>query len=105
MPSERKRSPARKTGRVKRSGNKTSRRTSRSRSSSGAPGTLAVLDALAPAFERAGVAWCLYGGQAVNIYGVPRLTADLDVMVAVPDDQLSSFIAVMTKAGFAPRID
>jgi hypothetical protein len=38
--------------------------------------------AILGAFEREGVEYCVFGGIAVNIHGLPRFTEDLDVFVA-----------------------
>jgi hypothetical protein len=45
--------------------------------------------------------WYLFGAQAVIAYGVPRLSADVDV---TPDDP-ERFATVMHAAGFALRVD
>jgi hypothetical protein len=48
--------------------------------------------------------WYLSGAQAVVAYGVPRLSADVDVTVAlVPDDPVA-FVKDMDAAGFSLRV-
>jgi len=63
---------------------------------------LAVLAAIAPALRRSGDRWYLFGAQAVTIWGRPRLSADVDITVAIagpPDD----FVAAALDAGFDLR--
>lgn len=43
------------------------------------------------------------GGIAVNLYGVPRMTADLDLMLQIEPENLSSFVAAITELGYKPR--
>lgn len=38
-----------------------------------------LLAALASAFDTLGMSWYLFGAQAAIVYGVARLTADVDV--------------------------
>jgi hypothetical protein len=40
------------------------------------PAAVELLAALAPVAERWG-RWCVFGAQAVVVYGVPRLSADV----------------------------
>jgi hypothetical protein len=42
------------------------------------PAAVELLLALAPVAERWG-RWCVFGAQAVVVYGVPKLSADVDV--------------------------
>ena len=65
---------------------------------------LAVLAAVAPVLRRSGDRWYLFGAQAVTIWGRPRLSADVDITVAIagpPDD----FVAATLAAGFDLRSD
>lgn len=43
-----------------------------------------LLADLAAALETLGIPWYLFGAQAAIVYGVPRLTADVDVTVKAP---------------------
>ena len=64
---------------------------------------LAVLAAVASVLRRSGNRWYLFGAQAVTVWGRPRLSADVDITVAIagpPDD----FVAAMLHAGFDLRI-
>jgi hypothetical protein len=45
----------------------------------------------------------VFGAQAVNLYGVPRATADLDVTIDLPDGPTPTFLRALDAAGFAAR--
>lgn len=49
------------------------------------------------------VRYLVVGGIAVNLYGVPRMTADLDIMLALESTNLSKFVSVITELGYKPR--
>jgi hypothetical protein len=68
------------------------------------PAALDLLAALAPVIGRWG-RWYLFGAQAVILYGVPRLSADVDVTVALAPDDPERFAAEMRAAGFDLRVD
>lgn len=96
-------------GRRKRSAKTTSRRTPASRPSSRrrthparAPHELA-LAAFAELAKRTKLRWYVFGAQAVNLFGYPRATADLDVTVDLGDNSTERFVRVLERAGFAPR--
>ena len=65
---------------------------------------LELLTALAPVASRWG-RWYVFGAQAVILYGVPRLSADVDVTLALDPDAPDRFAADMTSAGFSLRVD
>lgn len=44
---------------------------------------------VAKLLESLGIAYCLIGGYAVAVHGVPRHTADLDLLVELTEDQLA----------------
>jgi hypothetical protein len=48
--------------------------------------------------------WYLFGAQAVQVWGLPRLTADVDVTARLESDNPSAFIAAMGEAGFDLRV-
>ncbi|MBI4262814.1 MAG: nucleotidyltransferase [Acidobacteria bacterium] len=68
------------------------------------PAALELLAALAPVLERWG-RWYLFGAQAVILHGVPRLSADVDVTLALAPDTPDRFAAEMQSAGFALAVD
>lgn len=49
--------------------------------------------------------WYVFGAQAVIAYGVPRLSADVDVTVKLVPDEPERFARDMQAAGFALRVD
>jgi hypothetical protein len=67
------------------------------------PAALDVLAALAPVAARWG-RWYLFGAQAVIAYGVPRLSADVDVTLQLNPDDPEGFVREMATAGFAMRV-
>lgn len=67
------------------------------------PAARELLAALAPVLARWG-RWYLFGAQAVVVHGVPRLSADLDVTLALHPDSPERFALDMEAAGFQSRI-
>lgn len=53
------------------------------------------------ALKRARVPYVLVGGMAVNYYGFPRATIDIDFLIALEDEQAaSSLVGALKKLGF-----
>ncbi len=67
------------------------------------PAARELLVALAPVLARWG-RWYLFGAQAVVVHGVPRLSADLDVTLALEPDAPDRFAREMAAAGFLLRV-
>jgi hypothetical protein len=67
------------------------------------PAALELLTALEPVVARWG-RWYVFGAQAVIVYGVPRLSADVDVTLALEPDTPERFAREMQAAGFALRV-
>ncbi len=63
------------------------------------PAAVELLRALAPVLARWG-RWYVFGAQAVIAYGVPRLSADVDVTLALTPELPDGFAADMARAGF-----
>jgi hypothetical protein len=68
------------------------------------PAAVELLTALRPVLARWG-RWYVFGAQAVTSYGVPRLSADVDVTLALVPDAPERFARDMHDAGFTPRVD
>jgi len=68
------------------------------------PAALELLTAAAPVLARWG-RWYVFGAQAVIAYGVPRLSADVDVTLALVPDAPEQFARDMQAAGFSPRVE
>jgi hypothetical protein len=63
-----------------------------------------VLRAVAAALGRSGLRWYVFGAQAVLAYGLPRLTADLDITVAAQPGQVPNLVSSMEAAGLDLRV-
>jgi signal recognition particle subunit SEC65 len=50
------------------------------------------------------VKYLVIGGVALNLHGVPRATADLDLAVEIEKKNLEKIAAVFKKIGFKPRV-
>ena len=68
------------------------------------PAALELLTALSKVLASWG-RWYLFGAQAVIAYGVPRLSADVDVTLRLVPDEPERFARDMKGAGFGLRID
>ena len=68
------------------------------------PAALELLTALSTVLARWG-RWYVFDAQAVIAYGVPRLSADVDVTVALGPDEPERFVRDMEVSGFALRVD
>lgn len=44
------------------------------------------------------------GGIAVNLYGIERATADIDIILKLDEDNLLKFIEVAKKLGLKPKV-
>ena len=64
-----------------------------------------ALVAFAKFAKKLGVRWYVFGAQAVNLYGFPRATADLDVTVELGKLDPIDVVARLRKANFTPRFE
>jgi len=62
-----------------------------------------VYEAVFCGLNGAGVRYLIVGAVAVNLHGVPRMTADLDVMIDLAGPNLRSFVDTMVALGYRPR--
>jgi hypothetical protein len=63
-----------------------------------------LLADLSRAFAALGIPWYLFGAQAAIVYGVARLTGDVDVTVRAPVGMSAAeWVAVVERHGFARR--
>ena len=67
------------------------------------PAAIELLSAVAPVLGRWG-RWLVFGAQAVVAYGVPRLSADVDITLALTPDDPEGFAREMQASGFALRV-
>ena len=49
------------------------------------------------------VRYLVVGAMAMNLHGVPRMTADLDVMIDLTPKNLSLFVDALENIGYKPR--
>jgi hypothetical protein len=68
------------------------------------PAALELLRDLSKVLARWG-RWYVFGAQAVIAYGLPRLSADVDVTVQLVPEEPERFTREMQAAGFALRLD
>jgi len=61
--------------------------------------------AVLAALEREGVEYCVFGGIAVNIHGLPRFTEDLDVFVAPSRENIERLKAALRSVFPDPSIE
>ncbi|MFH1226720.1 MAG: hypothetical protein V1701_02300 [Planctomycetota bacterium] len=56
------------------------------------------------ALNKAKVKYLVAGGVAVNLYGIERLTHDVDILVLLTEPNLRHFIAMAKRLGLRPKI-
>ncbi len=54
--------------------------------------------------EKNDIKYLIIGGVAVNLYGHPRVTKDLDLMISFEKENTDKFIEIMNKLSFKPRV-
>jgi hypothetical protein len=67
------------------------------------PAAVELLTDLSKVLSRWG-RWYVFGAQAVIVYGVPRLSADVDITLDLVPDEPERFAREMEAAGFALRV-
>lgn len=55
-------------------------------------------------FNEEGIRYLVVGGMAVNFYGIPRMTYDIDILLELKADNIQKYIRLMTEWGFKPKI-
>jgi len=64
-----------------------------------------LLERLAVALDRAKIPYMIIGGQAVLLYGEPRLTRDIDVTLGVDVNRLADLLTLADDLSLAPLVD
>lgn len=64
-----------------------------------------LLKKLAEALDKQGIAYMVIGGQAVLLYGEPRLTKDIDVTLGIGPDGLSELLKVVNELAWQVLVD
>ena len=54
--------------------------------------------------QAAEVRYLVVGGLAMNLHGIPRMTADIDLFLALDDANVRNFLAVAESFGYAPAV-
>lgn len=55
-------------------------------------------------FCKSNIRYLIVGGLAVNLYGVPRVTQDLDIIIAIEADNILKINSIMKELGYVPRL-
>lgn len=54
-------------------------------------------------FNEKGIGYIVVGGLAVNLYGIPRMTYDIDILLDLDDKNIKKFLLLLKRWGFKPR--
>jgi hypothetical protein len=68
------------------------------------PAAVELLRELSRVLSEMRIPWYLFGAQAVALYGLPRMTGDVDVTVEVAPAQSMALVAALERAGFQLRV-
>lgn len=63
-----------------------------------------LLEKLAQALTSNKIPYMLIGGQAVLLYGEPRLTRDIDITLGIGPEKLSSLLSIMKQLQLKPLV-
>lgn len=50
------------------------------------------------------VRYLIVGGLSVNLYGVPRVTQDIDIVIAMDRDNVLKITSLLKELGYVPRL-
>jgi hypothetical protein len=64
-----------------------------------------ILERVARALDEAAIPYMVIGGQAVLLYGEPRLTRSIDVTLGIDLDRLDDLLIACDHAGLRPLVD
>lgn len=56
------------------------------------------------AFQQANIQYLVVGGVAVNLYGYARMTADLELIIALEEENMERMDKLMKSLGYIPRL-
>ncbi|MBI4621580.1 MAG: nucleotidyltransferase [Desulfobacterales bacterium] len=51
-----------------------------------------------------GIRYIVVGGIAVNLYGIPKMTYDIDLILDLEDKNLEKFLKLLKGWGFKPKV-
>jgi hypothetical protein len=63
-----------------------------------------IFSRLFNSLNRGGVEYLVCGGIAVNLYGIERATADIDLAVRLDEENLKAFVRVVNQLGLKPKM-
>jgi hypothetical protein len=55
-------------------------------------------------FYKNNIRYLIVGGLAVNLYGVPRVTQDLDIVIAIGTENILRMNGILKELGYVPRL-
>lgn len=55
-------------------------------------------------FNEKGIRYIVVGGIAVNLYGIPRMTYDVDLILDLEDENIKEFLQLLKGWGFKPKV-
>lgn len=64
-----------------------------------------ILKQIARALDKAGIPYMVIGGQAVLLYGEPRLTKDIDITLGMILEHLPEVLEVIRDMGLGILVD
>src|SRR2546427_9120691 len=64
-----------------------------------------LLERIAKALESIGIPYMIIGGQAVLLYGEPRLTKDIDVTLGRDTDQSKEILEIVQDLGWKTLVE
>lgn len=54
-------------------------------------------------FNTKEIKYIVVGGLAVNLYGIPRMTYDIDILLNLDNENIHNFLSLMKKWDFKPK--
>ena len=64
-----------------------------------------LLEKIASELDKSGIPYMVIGGQAVLLYGEPRLTRDIDITLGISVEMLDEMLLVAETIGLKPLVD
>lgn len=64
-----------------------------------------LLERIARQLEEEKIPYMVIGGQAVLLYGEPRLTRDIDIALGIDMEQWKRVVAICSRLGLTPLVD
>ena len=62
-----------------------------------------MYEKLFSALNKAKVKYLIAGGLAVNLYGIERMTADIDIIIDLSPENAAKFVKAVNRLGLKPR--